>query len=231
MAAFFIPIPCKISVKEPHDWDMINKNETDKTMCGRFVFFTDKDYHNMLLAMEQDLPGLKGTQRINPTRGDIYPSQNAPVIHEHSGSPEVSLMTWGYANPHEPKKLLINARSETAASRPTFRQDFNARRCIIPATGFYEWDSKKNKCSFTDEQGLLYLGGLYTPPEHGTSRFIILTKAPDAVVSPVHNRMPVLVPGRLAEDWLTNTALANDIIQDGSIHLNRYGDKEQLSFI
>lgn len=194
-------------------------------MCGRFVFFADNDEERINLLIEKNLPGIKGLNKLNPKRGDVYPSQTFPVICQTKGEPVFKEMKWGYPPvSKESKNLLINARAETADQKYTFKHDFMSRRCIIPATGFYEWSKEKEKCLFTDNEGLLFIGGLYTHPRDQRNKealddFVILTKSPDQIVKRVHNRMPVLIPLNLAHNWLTDTKSVKSIINNYSIHL------------
>lgn len=203
-------------------------------MCGRFVFMSGERHGRLLETIEQDLPGITGLSEFKKDRGDVYPSQLYPVIREGETRPEVEIMQWGYLSPSKKRKgLLINARAETAAEKYTFRDDFRRRRCIVAATGFYEWDACKNKVLFDDETGLLFIGGLYTPADYdeknkADERFVILTKSPDATVKAVHNRMPVLIPHRCAHDWLTDPAAAEEIIHNYSVALKSSGQQRLI---
>lgn len=204
-------------------------------MCGRFVFFANNNEERINNLIEKSLPGIQGLNELNPRRGDVYPSQTFPIICQPDKEPIIKQMRWGYPPPtKKSKNLLINARAETAATKYTFKNDFIHRRCIIPATGFYEWSKEKEKCLFTDEAGLLFIGGLYTKSKElvkpGLDDFVILTKSPDAIVSKVHNRMPVLIPFDLAHTWLTDTNKTEEIIKNYSVNLEEESNRQLSMF-
>jgi putative SOS response-associated peptidase YedK len=102
---------------------------------------------------------------------------------------------------------LINARSETVATKPTFRDAFRSRRCVIPADGFIEWAGPSNDRRplwFRPSQvGLLLLAGFF---EEGTAgglpRFVILTMPANETIAAIHNRMPVILRLEDVQDWL-----------------------------
>ncbi len=194
-------------------------------MCGRFIFKADDDDERLMNIVRDSLPGINDINRFNLNRGDVYPSQEFPIIHEQGNQTDVTNMFWGYPPASKKSKsLLINARAETADQKFTFRYDFKNHRCIILATGFYEWSKQKEQNLFYDNSGLLFLGGLYTKTndtqdQESQDRFVILTKKPDEIVGRVHNRMPVLIPPHLAKDWLTEPNMAKEIINNYSINL------------
>ena len=105
--------------------------------------------------------------------GDVFPGQWAPVLSRSvAGAVRFFPMRWGYTG----KKLLINARSESAVQKPTFSDSLRHHRCVIPAAGFYEWDRSRDKVSFfIKEKPVLYLAGLFRP-EGSDLRFVILTR-------------------------------------------------------
>lgn len=188
-------------------------------MCGRFIFSANDSMERLERTMKEYFPTVEGIDQYSLINRDIYPSQDFPVITEKLGNANIIPMKWGYPPASQKsKRPLINARAETAAEKYTFRYDFEYRRCLIPATGFYEWSPEKQKYLFTDPQRLLFIGGLYTKPreEEGklTQNFVILTKNPDEIVSKVHNRMPVLVQPDQMEDWLRREDLAKKIISE-----------------
>lgn len=118
---------------------------------------------------------------------DVYPSQLAPVQTRDG----VRDMRWGFAG-RTGKGLLINARAETAADKPTFSTALQQTRCVIAASAFYEWNAQKQAFLFENaaEDTPLYLAGLYTQDTDGQERFVILTREANDAVSPVHPRMP-----------------------------------------
>ena len=179
-------------------------------MCGRF--YVDK---GTAREMEQIIRGVD--LRIQKMRtGDIYPSQSAGILTchnqqknplsagsaaENSPALELNEMHWGFLQ-YQKKGLLINARAETALERRTFRESVLHRRCVIPARHFYEWDSEKNKVTFfREDRPVLFMAGFYSWFQDD-ERFIILTTQANASVSPVHNRMPVVLDESELEDWV-----------------------------
>ncbi|MGH3182533.1 MAG: SOS response-associated peptidase, partial [Streptosporangiaceae bacterium] len=107
-------------------------------MCGRFTLRKDSDALAAHFEVEDVHP-------LGP-RYNIAPSQQIPVVRVNpaSGRRELAMQRWGLDPPWSPgrgpARMLINARAETLAARPTFREAFRRRRCLIPADGFYEWE-------------------------------------------------------------------------------------------
>jgi len=152
-------------------------------------------------------------------RYNIAPTQSAPVIIQKSQRTIVS-MQWGFIpfwakNSGQP---LINARSETLLSKPSFKNAFLHQRCLIPADGFYEWlrpgkpmprssVSAKQPIRFTlQPEPLFAFAGLWNlnhDPEGSTGeRFVIITTQANEVVKPVHDRMPVILGPEAYDPWL-----------------------------
>jgi putative SOS response-associated peptidase YedK len=150
-------------------------------------------------------------------------------------------------------QLIINARSETAAALPTFRRAFSDGRCLVPADGFYEWQGKRSERRplwFHDPSGKhLAFAGLLAEHE-GSPAFVILTTTANAIVQPVHDRMPVLLSPDGAEAWLTRgdrdvlvpapeswlasrevSARVNAVANDGPELLESPGPERQLRFL
>jgi len=140
--------------------------------------------------------------------GEIFPSNIIPVIIEVQGSEQAAVpMKWGFPR-FDSKGLIINARSETAAIKPTFRQSAKNMRCIIPVSYYFEWQSKekeKIKYSLRPSNGsLAYIAGLYKIDSHsGGQVFTVLTRQADDKISFIHNRMPVILPKQLIYEWLS----------------------------
>lgn len=117
---------------------------------------------------------------------------------------------WGVRGPGG--KLVINARSETAARLPLFREAWAGRRCVVPADGFYEWmGSRGDRRPLWfhlrgKERGLLFFAGLFEEPEPGREAaapsFCVLTTAANAQVAPAHDRMPAILDADGARRWL-----------------------------
>lgn len=138
-------------------------------------------------------------------RYNVAPTQRHWIVRLDAGERRLVFATWGF--PSTTGRLLINGRVETAKSRPAFREAWRARRCVVPADGFYEWTGKareRRPRRFHPGQGLLALAGLYEPPavEGGPPRFVVLTTAANEDVAPVHDRMPVLLRREELEPWL-----------------------------
>ena len=197
-------------------------------MCGRYTLFSDKEdseLSRMVEAVNQKFD-------VQIKTGDIFPSNLAPIIRENQGKVELDVMEWGYRNPFK-KGLIINARSETVAEKKMFRDDFEQRRCLIPAAGFYEWDQQKHQYLF-DSDAILYLGGIYKAFE-GKNKFVVLTKAPNPMVSAVHDRMPVIIPAEKMDPWFQNSQDAMDLLNEDAVPLMKHQsekihDSSQIKF-
>ncbi len=164
-------------------------------MCGRYQFGEDAGRAVRRLAAAAD-PALEQMRY-----GDIYPSEAAVILSERGGGLYAEPMHWGFPAAQS-KQLLINARAETALQKPSFSDSVMRRRCVIPASGFYEWDAKKRRAAFTrPEHSSLYMAGFYRMFEGG-KRFVILTAAANESVSPVHDRMPLILEESELEDWI-----------------------------
>ena len=149
-------------------------------------------------------------------RYNIAPTQPVPVIRQHPQEPvrQVSLMCWGLI-PHwakDPSVAVntINAKSETAATKPAFRDPLKFRRCLIAADGFYEWrrtgTSKQPYCFEVSGGELFAFAGLWDGWKDASGQWVktcsILTTIPNALTSPVHDRMPVILSPDSYDLWL-----------------------------
>jgi putative SOS response-associated peptidase YedK len=112
-------------------------------------------------------------------------------------------MKWGFST--SDGKLIINARSETAEEKPMFKSAMANRRCLIPASGYFEWkkDGKhKTKYAFHRSDGMLYLAGCYREEKDSPlPTFVILTRNAVGDIIDIHDRMPVIVPKDKIDDW------------------------------
>jgi putative SOS response-associated peptidase YedK len=140
-------------------------------------------------------------------RYNIAPSQNVPIVRQDQTKPErhFSLARWGlipfWAKDASIGYKMINVRSETAASKPAFREALKSRRCLIPADGFYEWKragTAKQPYSFgMVDDSLFAFAGLWDRWKDTSGivveSFSILTTTPNALLADVHDRMPVIL--------------------------------------
>ena len=167
-------------------------------MCGRYTFFTDKELQEVDDIIEKISNEI---QKEKMKTGEIFPTNTAPVLVSEKKLIVPKLFAWGFPNFRE-KGIIINSRSETIREKKMFASALENRRCIIPSTGFYEWDAEKKKYLFNvPDTEMLYMAGLYNQYE-GENRFVILTTDANGSVSDVHKRMPVVVPKERIEDWI-----------------------------
>jgi len=136
--------------------------------------------------------------------GEIFPGNVAPVL---AAEREARFMLWGFPNLMPGKRPLINARSETAAVKRTFSDAMASRRCLVPASGYYEWKTigkkHKEKYEFTlPDRETMYMAGIYSRE----GQFAILTRAASPSTSKIHDRMPVILPKILSDVWLSESA-------------------------
>jgi putative SOS response-associated peptidase YedK len=201
-------------------------------MCGRYRLSRRKQ------ILEERFEADFGEQDWTP-RYNIAPTQPVPVLRQHPGKPKrvLSLMRWGLI-PSWTKDAygaagMINARSETAAEKPAFRDPMKFRRCLIPADGFYEWgrtSARKQPFCFELENAELFaFAGLWDgwrdPSGHRISSCSILTTTPNALTATVHNRMPVILHREDYDLWLdpdmTKVEAVSELLKPFAVHLMR----------
>ncbi|WP_437913566.1 SOS response-associated peptidase [Sorangium sp. So ce302] len=197
-------------------------------MCARFTLAVP-DFATLIALLESSSSGA-GRAGGGPARSiaadpeiaarfrprfNIAPATVHPVLRARDGRRALVAATWGFvgrfARGGAGPALLANARAESARAKPTFREAFAARRCVVPADGFYEWTGPKGARRPTwfhpADGGLLRLAGLYQPAKDLDTgepdlRFTILTTEANADVAPIHDRMPVLLGPGDVDLWL-----------------------------
>ncbi|MCL4131951.1 UNVERIFIED_CONTAM: hypothetical protein GTU68_005174 [Idotea baltica] len=174
-------------------------------MCGRIVV---KDVGEDIFEVADLSKVGKLTARYN-----IAPSQKTPVLRKSEQGVELIELQWGLI-PHWVKDLSktkpqINARSETAAEKPFFRDSFKKSRCLIPVNGFYEWKKEGDKkqpyyISLESDKVFCFAGlcSKWSGGEESRETFAILTCEPNDVMKPIHNRMPVILSKDNYKLWL-----------------------------
>lgn len=173
------------------------------------------------LVKEMNRSGLAERFRKNGTEpleaeGEVFPSAVLPVVAlSKTGGKRVFPMKWGFSTK---TGLIINARAETAAEKPTFRESWRCHRCVIPVSWYFEWehDEKKRagrKFALRPKgQDLVWLAGLYRM-EDEIPAFVILTRPADESLSWMHDRMPVMLPATEAKEWIRPDSAPETIIR------------------
>ncbi|MBQ9827145.1 MAG: SOS response-associated peptidase [Lachnospiraceae bacterium] len=162
--------------------------------------------------------------------GDIRPSMTAPAVTGTEQVPEWALLTWGFTG-FDKSRLIINARAESIREKPMFRESIQKRRCVLPAAGFYEWDSRKQKAVFTRPgEDIIFLGGIWRPEKDG-ARFVIITREANESMLPVHDRMPLILDPDEAKAWLKRDDLTDDLLKMPMPELSFTREYEQLGLL
>ena len=177
-------------------------------MCGRFTLFEA----DTVLSKEF---GVSGVPLLSP-RYNIAPSQAVAAVRASPAGAgrELALLRWGlmpsWAKDPAIGNRLINARAETVREKPSFRNSFRRHRCLIPASGFYEWlRQERGKQPFyvrMRDARIFAFAGLWdrweSPEKVLIESCTILTTAANAVLAPIHDRMPVILPAGEYARWL-----------------------------
>ncbi len=177
-------------------------------MCGRFTMTIDPTH------LQEAFPWAIIPNELNP-RYNIAPSQPIAVI-PNSGENILSMYTWGlipsWSKDPTIGNRMINARAETLAEKPSFRNAYRRRRCLILADGFYEWKQEPNRNSKTpmyihmkNRNPFAFAGlwELWNSPDGSEIRSCtIITTQPNSLLEPIHNRMPVILPPDAYSRWL-----------------------------
>ncbi len=213
-------------------------------MCGRYAASTHPDRLIEIFEVDevrdQEAPvGADGLAQWSRPRWNIAPTDSVPsVLERASQDGDVRLLTglrWGlvpsWSTSASQAARLINARLETVASKPSFRKALAARRCLLPADGYYEWQprragsrSYKQPFYISPESGLLVMAGLYefwrdatSPSADWLVTCAIITTAATDELGHVHDRMPVQVPRANWDAWLdpamTDPSVARSLVE------------------
>lgn len=172
-------------------------------MCGRFYIAqedTAEDLRRIIDALSRRYNGHSPAR----TQGELRPADIIPVVANTPAlMPGAFAMKWGYTMPDG--KPMFNARSETAAARPLFADGMKQRRCLIPATLYFEWEKRGTQkikhAIFPTGSDMLYMAGIYRI-EGNRAACSILTRAPAECIAHIHDRMPVILPREAVADWL-----------------------------
>ena len=178
-------------------------------MCGRYNLITDAEALLDFFEIEQTLLDVSGLE----PRYNIAPSQDVPIVRDTGNGRELVMARWGlvphWSKEEKPKYSTINARADSVADKPSYREPFKRKRCLIPATGFYEWkldDGQKTPHHIRlAEGGLFAFAGLWDhwgrEGEGFDSCSIIVTSA-NQTMRPIHDRMPVILNISQYNTWL-----------------------------
>jgi len=175
-------------------------------MCSRFSLAEERDF----LAARLGVSAM-ALADYRP-RYNIAPRQEHFIVTTEYENRKLARAKWGlfFLGKQGREQYSINARAESVESRPTFAEAFTHRRCVIPASGFYEWAgpnyARQPYWIHRHDGDLLLFAGLYANEEAGdngmAANFTILTCAANPILETIHDRMPVILLDRDADDWM-----------------------------
>ena len=176
-------------------------------MCGRYAIVLVGD------GTLQRRFSLEEMLEDPQPRFNVAPTQTLPVIVRNSPN-HIEMMRWGlipfWAKDASIGSRMINARAETVAEKPAFRRSLRSQRCLVPASGFFEWkrdgDAKTPHFIHLPDEPLFAFAGLYDswhdPDGQTVQSYTILTTAPNDLMADIHNRMPVILRREDEDEWL-----------------------------
>ena|SRR5690348_9718007 len=189
-------------------------------MCGRYAMFgpisLPREARQELELMEVDL---EAALNAREPQYNVAPTQMAPVLAAGADGYQVKAVRWGlvpsWAKDTKIGASMINARVETVATKPAFRSAFKKRRCLVPASGYFEWKGepghKQPYFIHAPDDTLLMFAGLWevwraSEADEWLRTFTIVTGEPGRVSGDIHDRQPVILPPADWSDWLTSDA-------------------------
>ena len=190
--------------------DLFFKRKVNKLMAEKGIFVPDRDLGKLILPR------------------DVHPTETALVIAGVKDQLAAGPMNWGFASPVD-KGVLANARAESVKEKYSFSDSFMKRRCVIPTSGFYEWNTHKARFKFyrEDEEPVM-LAGIYRV-ESGISKFTVLTREAAGSMIGIHDRMPVILTGEEIHQWIRDDDYATDFYKREPGELMREQDDGQIS--
>ena len=186
-------------------------------MCGRFTLgFTNKEIETHL-STQLEISSIK-IESIYP-RYNISPGQKILSIIHDGQSLRAGELEWGFIPSFASKgfKPLINARAETIMQKPSFKGSFQKRRCLIITDGYYEWQRSENRKQpyyIQKRSGLSYMAGIFTSVDQsdGNKKYTaaIITTSANALLSSIHDRMPLFIEENYISIWLNESPTLNN---------------------
>ena len=187
-------------------------------MCGRFYIEVDKSKLDEIVSeVEANLPDDEDIISIK-MEGEIFPTNIVPVQTAEG----IRAMRWGFPMS---RKDVINARSETVMEKPMFRTAMLERRCLVIATGYYEWKTEpigpKTKYEFFSQgSDLIHIAGCFRRDKEAPGlAFVLLTRDATPEFAPIHHRMPVVLDDAQAREWLSADADISRLIAESVTNL------------
>lgn len=179
-------------------------------MCGRFTQSAPWE------KVKKEFAAKTPESNLFQPRYNIAPAQIVPVVRDAESERIISTLKWGlvpsWSKDADIGNRMINARAETLTEKPSFREAFSKRRCLIPTSGFYEWaktdsGAKQPFYFYLKEKEVFGFAGLWEEwidKESGEllETFTIITTQANDVLKPVHDRMPVIVKATNYDEWL-----------------------------
>jgi putative SOS response-associated peptidase YedK len=200
-------------------WAPGTTGRTERPVCGRYVLEQPDDISERFAAKQIhfDLPSIY----------NLAPTQELPVVVEgYDGERTIRLMRWGMIPRWQPrpgrgKVTPINARAESVAEKPMFRESIRRRRCLVPVTGFYEWeqDQRSRMPYFVTlkDESLFAFAGIYDEVVRRGSAtiasFAVVTTRANDLLAPIDNRMPVILRREYEGRWLSRQITDVDDIE------------------
>ncbi len=177
-------------------------------MCCRYLLEESPELRPIVEAMNRSpLAGKVFPEGMLRAAGEVRPGDAAPVLaRSRQGEPQIFPMKWGFSG----KSLVFNARCETAAEKPMFRDSWTSRRCAVPSSCYFEWEHRPGpegkkaagvKYSLKALSALTWLCGLYRM-EEGVPCFVILTREAGNGIRFIHDRMPLILPEDAVSEWI-----------------------------
>ena len=188
-------------------------------MCGRFGLFVTPEVLEEYFNLER----VEGAAAPEP-RYNLTPGQAVAVVREHEGRRRLDALQWGlipfWAKDPKIGRRLVNARLDSVAAKPAFREAWQRRRCLIPASGFYEWSEprggrKRPYFIRPSDEPLLAIAGLWerwrTPSGEKLETCVIVTTDATPTLVKIHDRMPLLIPRDAQALWLDPRSSLDDV--------------------
>lgn len=176
-------------------------------LCGRYSLYISLDELVERFGLDLDLK-----EDFNP-QWEIYPTDRAPVIIKKKQK-QLKLFKWGLS-PQYTNKPIINARAETITEKKLFTDSFQKKRCLVPATSFFEWKKGEKKIKhriYVKHEKIFSLAGIYDTfiDQQGkeVTCYTIITTRANGKIEPIHSRMPVIIPREKEDIWLTTKQIS-----------------------